>query len=175
MAIHQIQIAHDETQDRLLLRLSTTDQCEFRFWLTRRFTRRLWTMLRQMLEWDRAVNQQADPRTRQAVLDIQHEGYVRQADYTSRFRDAAQDAPRRMPLGEAPLLLAVAQATKRDDGSGILKLLPREGTGIDITVDTRLLHSKLLPPRTRGNAARKRENEKHNFLKMEVIRITHTD
>ena len=30
------------------------------------------------------------------------------------------------------------------------------------------LHSTLLPPRTRGNAARKRENEKHSFLKMEV-------
>ena len=140
MAIHQIQIAHDETQDRLLLRLSTTDDCEFRFWLTRRYTRRLWKMLVQMLEWDNAVKQQADPQTRQAVVDFQHEGYSTQADYTTKFQEATPASQRRLPLGEAPLLLAMAQGTKRDDGMQVLKLLPLQGTGIDITVDTRLLH-----------------------------------
>ncbi len=49
MQIHQIQIRHDETEDRLLLRLSTSDNHEFRFWLTRRFVKRLWAMLVQML------------------------------------------------------------------------------------------------------------------------------
>jgi hypothetical protein len=140
MAIHQIQIAHDETEDRLLLRLSTTDDCEFRFWLTRRFTRRLWTMLVQMLEWDRAVKQQADRETRHAVLDIQHQGYSQEADYSTQFREATPDTPRRLPLGADPVLLAKAQGTKRDDGIQVLKLLPLQGTGIDITVDTRLLH-----------------------------------
>ena len=57
-------------QDRLLLRLSTTDNCEFRFWLTRRFTQRLWTILVQMLEWDEAVRQQFDPQTRHAVVEL---------------------------------------------------------------------------------------------------------
>ena len=140
MAIHQIQIRHDETEDRLLLRLSTTDNCEFRFWLTRRFTRRLWGMLVQMLEWDQAVKQQVSPETRRTVLDIQHEGYSQQANYTQEFEEPAQDAPRRMPLGEAPLLLAKAKGNKRDDGVQMLGLHPLQGQGIDITLDTRLLH-----------------------------------
>jgi len=140
MAIHQIQIRHDETEDRLLLRLSTTDHCEFRFWLTRRFTKRLWGMLVQMLEWDQAVKQQVSPETRRTVLDIQHEGYSRQADYTQEFEEPAQDAPRRMPLGEAPVLLAKAKGNKRDDGVQMLGLHPLQGQGIDITLDARLLH-----------------------------------
>jgi hypothetical protein len=140
MAIHQIQVAHDEAQDRLLLRLSTTDECEFRFWLTRRFTKRLWTMLVQMLEWDRAVKQQVDRETRHEVLDIQHQGYSQEADYKTQFQEATPATPRRLPLGATSVLLATAQGIKRDDGVQVLKLLPLQGTGIDITVDTRLLH-----------------------------------
>jgi hypothetical protein len=34
MRIHRIQIGSDEQEDRLLLRVSTTDGCEYRFWLT---------------------------------------------------------------------------------------------------------------------------------------------
>ena len=139
-AIHQIQIRHDENEDRLLLRLSTTDNCEFRFWLTRRFTKRLWTMLVRMMEWDRAVQQQLDPETRHAVLDLQHEGYSRQANYAQAFEEHADGAPHRMPLGEAPVLLAKATGRKRDEGFQMLDLHPLQGQGIDITLDTRLLH-----------------------------------
>jgi hypothetical protein len=140
MGIHQIQIRHDENEDRLLLRFSTTDNCEFRFWLTRRFTKRLWKMLLQMLEWDHAVRQQVDPATRRTVLDIQHEGYARQADYARPFEEPPRESPRRMPLGEAPVLLARARGRKGDNGLQLLGLHPLRGQGIDITLDTRLLH-----------------------------------
>jgi hypothetical protein len=140
MTIHQIQIRHDVNEDRLLLRLSTTDHCEFRLWLTRRFTKRLWRVLVQMLEWDRAVKQQVDPATRRAVLDLQHEGYSQQADFTTDFAEQPREAPRRFVLGETPVLLGKAQGKKRDDGVQVLSLHPLEGQGIDITMDTKLLH-----------------------------------
>lgn len=140
MGIHQIQIRHDETEDRLLLRLSTTDNSEFRFWLTRRFTRRLWGMLVQMLEWDQAVKQQVMPETRRTVLEIQHEGYSRQANYAKQFDEPAQKTPRRLPLGEVPVLLAKAKGKKGDHGYQMLGLHPQQGQGIDVTLDTKLLH-----------------------------------
>lgn len=140
MKIHQIQIRHDEPEDRLLLRFSTADNAEFRFWLTRRFVKRLWAMLVQMLEWDQAVRQQADPETRRTVLDIQHEGYARQANYAKKFEDAPQDAPRRLPLGEAPAVLAKAKGKKGENGMQLLSLHPQQGHGIDMTLDTKLLH-----------------------------------
>ena len=142
MQIHQIQARYDELQDRILLRLSTTDDCEFRFWLTRRFVKRLWEMLVKMLEWDQAVRQQVDPDTRRTVLDIQHEGFAQQADYSRKF----EESERRMPLGDAPVLLAKATGKKRDSGTQVLSLHPQQGQGIDMTLDTRLLHifSRLL-------------------------------
>jgi len=136
MKIHQIQIRHEESEDRLLLRLSTSDNHEFRFWLTRRFVKRLWGLLVRMLEWDQAVRQQVDTETRRTVLDIQHEGYAQQADYSKPF----QEAPRRMPLGEAPMLVAKATGKKGDGGIQALSLYPQQGQGIDMTLDTKLLH-----------------------------------
>ena len=140
MSIAQIQIRHDENEDRLLLRFLTSDDCEYRFWLTRRFVKRLWTMLVRMLEWDQAVKQQLDPATRHEVLDIRHQGYVSEADYQTQFREQPADAPRKLPLGEAPVLLGRAEGKKRPDGVQVLTLQPMRGQGIDITVDTRLLH-----------------------------------
>jgi hypothetical protein len=137
LTISQIQLRYDENEDRLLLRFSTTDNCEFRFWLTRRFTKRLWPMLVRMLEWDRAVKQQIDPSARKEVLDIRHEGYVREADYSTEFRERAQAA---LPLGEAPVVLGRAEGKKQPDGAQILRLQPMQGQGIDMTCDTRLLH-----------------------------------
>lgn len=146
MTIHQIQIRHDPVEDRLLLRLATTDNCEVRFWLTRRFTKGLWKLLVHMLEADRAVQQQLDPSMRRTVMDMQHEGFAQQADYSQQFAEAPPQAPRNMPLGATPILLGKAQSRKRDDGLHVLSLQPLEGQGVDITMDTRLLHvfSRLL-------------------------------
>jgi hypothetical protein len=140
MKIHQIQIRHHETEDRLLLRLSTTDNHEFRFWLTRRFVKGLWAMLVQMLEWDQAVRQQVDPETRRTVLDIQHEGFSQQANYAKKFEEATQEVPRSLPLGETPLVLAKAKGKKGEQGMQLLSLHPHQGQGIDLTLDTKLLH-----------------------------------
>jgi hypothetical protein len=97
-------------------------------------------MLVQMLEWDQAVKQQVVPETRRTVLEIQHEGYSRQANYAKQFEEPAQEAPRRLPLGEAPVLLARAKGKKGEHGAQLLGLHPLQGQGIDITLDTRLLH-----------------------------------
>jgi len=136
MKIHQIQIRHQEAEDRLLLRLSTSDNSEFRFWLTRRFVKRLWELLVQMLDWDNAVRQQVNPDTRRTVLDLQHEGYAQQADYSKPF----EESPRLMPLGEVPTLVASATGKKGDGGVLTLSLHPQQGQGIDMTLDTGLLH-----------------------------------
>lgn len=142
MAIHQIQMRHDQKQDRLLLRLSTTDGKEFRFWLTRRFVKRIWGLLLKMLQWDRTVQQQVDPRTRQTVLDIRHEGFVQQGNFSQPF----EEAPHEMPLGDEPLVLTKAAGKRTDGGLHMLSLHPERGQGIDITLDNKLLHlfTKLL-------------------------------
>src|SRR5262245_59704472 len=124
------------------MRLSATDACEYRFWLTRRFVKQLWALLLKMVEWDKAVQQQFDAAMRQTVLEIQHEGYAQQGDFSRRF----EDTPRRYPLGEAPVLLASGKGTRREGGLQVLSLHPAQGQGLDLTLDARLLHifAKLL-------------------------------
>jgi citrate lyase gamma subunit len=136
MTIHQMQIRADEREDRLLLRLSTTDGCEYRFWLTRRFVKQLWGLLLKMVEWDKAVQQQFGASMRQTVLEIQHEGYAQQGDFSKGF----EDAPRTFPLGQTPVLLCSGKGVRRDNGLYVLSLYPAQGQGLDMTLDTRLLH-----------------------------------
>ena len=38
MQIHQLSLTYDEIEDRILLRVNTTDESEALFWFTRRMT-----------------------------------------------------------------------------------------------------------------------------------------
>jgi hypothetical protein len=142
MAIHQIQVRYDELQDRVLLRLSTTDAREFRFWLTRRFVKRLWGVLLKLLEQDRPVRQQVDGAARRAVLGIQHEGFVSQGNYSEPYEDREYG----MPLGTEPVLIAKGQGRLAEGAGYLLRLQPETGQGVDLSLDTKLLHifAKLL-------------------------------
>lgn len=135
MTIRQVQLAYEQEQDRLLLRLATADRSEFRFWLTRRLVKRLWGVLSQMLEWDAAVAH-ADAAARAALLAFQQEKHAGQADFKKPF---AGDAVH-FPLGPEPVLVGRVSAQPREGGFAILSLLPMRGKGIDIALDPRLLH-----------------------------------
>jgi hypothetical protein len=142
VAIHQIQFAYNEQQDRVLLRVTTSEGEEFRFWLTRRFAKRLWELLVRLLEQDQPVRQQLDADTRRTVLGIRHEGFAQQGNFSVPFEEREY----RRPLGDEPLLLARAEGKLREDGTYLLRLHPQPGQGIDMSLDAKLLHlfSKLL-------------------------------
>lgn len=135
MNIHQIQMAYDQRQDRILLRLSTRERTEFRFWLTRRFVKRLWGLLLKMLEQDESFRSLSD-EARRALLGMQHETFVEEGD----FSKAYDDATREMPLGPEPVLLATAKGKVDAKGNQTLSLHPAAGQGIDLGLNSKLLH-----------------------------------
>ncbi len=137
MQIYQIQAGYDELQDRILLRLSTADHCEFLFWLTRRFTKRFWPVLLKMLEHDEVVRQQTSSEARRAVLGMRHEALVQTSDFASAFEEREY----RRPLGSDPIVVGRADCTPRTGGLVMLALRPLHGQGIDLTLDARMLHS----------------------------------
>lgn len=49
MKIHQLTVHYDPSEDRLLLRIGTTDQTEIQAWLTRRMTLKLAPALPKVL------------------------------------------------------------------------------------------------------------------------------
>ena len=84
MGIHQLSLSYDDKQDRLLLRVSTQDAEEFRFWLTRRMSERLGPALQQAVQRLDALQPglvAADERSRQLVSDVRHDDIIRQADF----------------------------------------------------------------------------------------------
>lgn len=137
MRLHQIKLDFIPEHDRMLLRVSTDNQLEMRLWLTRRALRLLWPLLVQMVRSTPEVALQSNPQARDALVGMQHEQALRQANFSAPF----EETPREMPLGAEPILVARIQTNKDAGGNHVLGLLPQQGQGIHLTLDNTLLHS----------------------------------
>jgi len=151
MNIHQLQLAFDAAEDRVLLRVSTTAGEEFRIYLTRRFVKLLWPYLQRSLESAVAVKAPA-PEARREVLAFEHDRAIRESDFSRPFAEASGEAPRSFPLGDKPFV--ATQGQMRVDAPGAYKLIlnPAQGRGLEIGLDDRLMHSfcRLLDTAVRG-------------------------
>lgn len=110
MQIRQLQVACDQVQDRLLLRISSQEDEEYRIWLTRRFLRELWPHLSR-LAGKQAV---ATP----IVGEVP-------ADETVNFDQAFSEENATFPLGSTPLLSSELKVDTLSDGT--FNLIFREG------------------------------------------------
>jgi hypothetical protein len=137
MRMHQLKLDFVPEQDRLLLRLTTDNQLEVRLWLTRRAVRLLWPMLVQMVRSTPEVVLQSNPEARDALVGMQHEQALRQANFSKSF----EETPREMPLGSEPILVARMNTNRDDGGNHVLGLQPQEGKGVNLSLDNTLLHS----------------------------------
>lgn len=140
MNIHQLQLAFDAGEDRLLLRVSTTAREEFRIFMTRRFIKMLWPHLLRSLESKVAVKAPA-PEARREVLAFEHEKAVRETDFSQPFAEPQPAQPHQFPLGEAPFVAVHGQLRVEAAGAYKLVLNPGTGRGIEIGLDDRLMHS----------------------------------
>ena len=138
MKLHQLKIDYSAENDRLLMLVSTDDGAEVRLWLTRRFVKLLWPLLVKLAEEaSPRIKGQTNPEARKALLGLEHQQAVKQADFSRPF----DQSPRTTPLGAAPLLLARIQSGKDARGLPVISLHPSAGQGITLTLDEVLLHS----------------------------------
>jgi hypothetical protein len=116
MSIHQLSVHHDERQDRLLLRLNTQDQKEFRFWLTRRLTIRLLPVVQQTaarLEAAQPGVAATDSRSQSLLSEFKREAFLEKADFGTPYDHQA----RQWPLGPEPMLITDAHLSIQAGGS----------------------------------------------------------
>lgn len=135
--LEQFSASYDSSQDRVLLRVRTSDDAEFRFWLTRRYLALLWPLLMQMADDFSARKAPNDPLARSALAELAHGEAVGGANFGSGYRDGSI-----FPLGEEPILLARISIKAMQEGSAnrTLTLLPQEGQGINLQLDEKLVH-----------------------------------
>jgi hypothetical protein len=116
MNIHQLSVHHDERQDRLLLRLNTQDQQEFRFWLTRRMTLRLMPAIQQSavrLEAAQPGVAATDAPSQHLLTELKRDAFLKKADFATPFDNHATQ----WPLGAEPLLITDAHLTIQPNGA----------------------------------------------------------
>ena len=131
----QVQARYIQEEDRILMRMNTVAEEEFRFWLTHRFLIRLWPVLQDALMSSPAVKQHSDLHSRQAIMAIEHEQAQSKAQFNSPFREADN-----LPLGKDPLLVAKAGFRHQANGTLQLSLKNTAEQGIDLTLTQDLLH-----------------------------------
>lgn len=117
MQIRQLQIANDATQDRLLLRVSSPANEEYRVWITRRFLRTVWPHL--------AKRPPPVPRPATDNPAPQESG----GDFTQAFREDNAT----YPLGSSPMLASEISIDKLSDGG--MRLTFREGRERSLCID----------------------------------------
>ncbi|MDA0788075.1 MAG: hypothetical protein O2780_01305 [Proteobacteria bacterium] len=129
-AISQIQMLYNAEEDRILFRVNSTDQLEFRFWITRRFSGLLLKVLKQHREKDPDVMTQSTPEAKEALASFKQEKAMGQADFSQKF--AEQDHQR--PLGDEPRL-AFKLNYAINDGNLQLGIHPKDGQGISLVLN----------------------------------------
>ena len=133
--LQQFSASYVSEQDRLLLRVRSSDDAEYRFWITRRYLSLLWPMLMKMADAFSARKAPGDPLTRNALAELAHGEAVGKADFGSAYQDGSL-----FPLGEEPILLARITLKPLAGDTQMLALLPQEGQGINLNLDEKLVH-----------------------------------
>ncbi len=129
-AISQIQVLYNAEEDRILLRVNSTDKQEFRFWITRRFSILLLRVLGEYAMSDPDVSLQVDPQARQTVQEFKREQANRNAEFDKPFKEDSSE----FPLGETARL-AFRLTRHRLEENLRLGIHPRQGEGINIVID----------------------------------------
>ena len=125
MNIHQLSARYNQEQDRILLRINSTEGAEMRLWLTRRLTLALWPTLNKAVaehiaRQDDGTAHLRDDASKKMLADFQREAMLKDADFATPYQDIPEvseaAATTALPLGSAPLLVTEVRITPVANG-----------------------------------------------------------
>ena len=128
-SLNQMQMLYHPEEDRILFRVNTTDQKEYRFWLTRRYVHLLYRVLSEHVASDPDVSLQGSREAQQAVMQFKKEQVMEKANFAEPFKDQAE-----YPLGPDALLAFKITANKQGDQLH-LGIHPKDRQGISIVIN----------------------------------------
>lgn len=128
-ALQQINVSYVPVEDRLLLKVRSSDDSEYRLWLTRRYTGLLLRVLQEQTE------QQGGPAA--VASRPETRGLLKNGAFGQSWVEP--ESPR-YPLGRDGVLGFRIQAGRREDGLLQLQLSPENGEGLSLTLDQSLLY-----------------------------------
>lgn len=151
MQIHQMSVTYLPEQDRILMRINTTEGEEMRMWLTRRLMVGLWPLLTKLLtehllklESAGASLAGANPELKKMLADFRKEEFLQHADFDTPYKEGQAS----LPLGEEPLLVTDVDATPLANGP--LKLNFNERPPADSDSKPRSFQMEMQPKLMQG-------------------------
>lgn len=135
-ALHQITMSFLAEDDRLLMRVSSTEKNEFHFLLTRRFVNILWPARMTVIEKeDPASKQNLMPGARKAVTAMKHQEAIAESNFSQTHdEDTKQLTPN-------PLLVTGGTVNPGKQGVTGLTFKTQGGAEIKISLNKTLLHA----------------------------------
>jgi hypothetical protein len=119
MSITQLNVSYSQPEDRLLLRLTTLKDQEFRLWLTRRCVIDFLASIQACLTQTLAEQHQDKPKD-----EVQHIRATQQQDSFKKAKLKSFEPARQLPLGAEPLLvLSASIAPTSADSASVLHVL----------------------------------------------------
>lgn len=139
--INQLNVSYIKSEDRILLRLNTTNKEEFRLWLTRRVLRKLAGEMggaeRRLLGLESAEGGHLVPGAR-AIQEFRREASTADVD----FGEAFEEGPAGLPFGDAPVLAIDCEVRLQEGAAAIALSLANKQT-LNFVLDVRGLHGTL--------------------------------
>lgn len=139
--IRQFNVTYVAAEDRILLRLNTSTQEEFRIWLTRRIVRKLARELggaeRRLLGLENPDSGFLAPGAR-AIQEFRREASTANVDFGERFEDGTAG----FPFGSAPILAMDCDIRLQEKFAAIALVL-NNNRNLNFTLDARGVHGTL--------------------------------
>jgi hypothetical protein len=149
MNIHQLSVTYHQEEDRLLVRVSSHQNEEFRLWLTRRLTLALMPGLAKTATDQLALQTQGsdlaappDIQRQRIVEDFRKEALTYASDLKTPYQ--AQDAT--LPMGKEPLLVTEVKISLLKSGKlqlVFIEKLPEPGRKVQIAMGAQLTQGLL--------------------------------
>jgi len=147
MDIYQLQVSYLEHEDRILLRMNTRSNEEFRLWLTRRMVQSVFPHLTEIttrLHTQDSAMASHDGANPAALAAFKKQESLATADFQTPYRASVTSTP----LGHAPLLVSKIHLTEvqgpslrvgfEEQGQGT-----PQGRAFEVTLNASVMHSLL--------------------------------
>ncbi len=134
--LRQVNVSYVEVEDRLLLKVSTSDEREYRAWCTRRFTRLLMDRLEELFQEEVGDIAAVPSAARREVAEFQHSKNVAEES----FQRPYEAEPREYPLGEEGVLATTLKYKQLADNVVQFHIGDSAGKGFTLRLNQNFRH-----------------------------------
>lgn len=121
----------------MMLRIGTSEQSEYKLWLTRRFISVLGGGLMQIMDKDTELRKDVAPEVRDAMKAMQHQEAIQSANFDESHNEDNRD----LTSNTGPLLVKGGTLTPVKPGLTQLTLNTENGTSINVALNKQLMHA----------------------------------